>query len=168
MSPLHDERSFDWARRHATCPLHIIFQPMTRLLLHCGKCAMNRNDMNRARKYVRQTLLMFKIYYSHSLAWAGFRSVVVITCASHAQGPRFEPGRKQVLFLIFNKVFHILKQECWLVQNYKEKKQLYISLLVSVWRIICENFNPNQLLDEILEWKFINKRPKKNYGFGEA
>ena len=23
-----------------------------------------------------------------------FRSVVVITCASHAQGPRFEPGRK--------------------------------------------------------------------------
>ena len=25
-----------------------------------------------------------------------FRSVVVITCASHAQGPRFEPGRKHV------------------------------------------------------------------------
>ena len=25
----------------------------------------------------------------------GFRSVVVITCASHAQGRRFEPGRKQ-------------------------------------------------------------------------
>ena len=24
----------------------------------------------------------------------GFRSVAVITCASHAQGPRFEPGRK--------------------------------------------------------------------------
>ena len=28
-----------------------------------------------------------------------FRSVVVITCASHAQGRRFEPGRKQVIFL---------------------------------------------------------------------
>ena len=27
-----------------------------------------------------------------------FRSVVAITCALHAQGPRFEPGRKQVLF----------------------------------------------------------------------
>ena len=26
---------------------------------------------------------------------ASFRSVVVITCASHAQGRRFEPGRKQ-------------------------------------------------------------------------
>ena len=30
---------------------------------------------------------------------SGFRSVVVITCASHAQGRRFEPGRKHaVLF----------------------------------------------------------------------
>ena len=28
-----------------------------------------------------------------------FRSVVVITCASHAQGPRFDPGRKQLIFL---------------------------------------------------------------------
>ena len=28
-----------------------------------------------------------------------FRSVAVITCASHAQGPRFDPGRKQNLFL---------------------------------------------------------------------
>ena len=29
-----------------------------------------------------------------------FRSVVVITCASHAQGRRFEPGRKQLLFFV--------------------------------------------------------------------
>ena len=28
----------------------------------------------------------------------GFRSVVVITCASHAQGPRFEPGRQHRFF----------------------------------------------------------------------
>ena len=28
----------------------------------------------------------------------GFLSVVVITCASHAQGRRFEPGRKHKLF----------------------------------------------------------------------
>ena len=28
-----------------------------------------------------------------------FCSVVVITCASHAQGPRFEPEQKQFLFL---------------------------------------------------------------------
>ena len=29
-----------------------------------------------------------------------FRSVVVITCALHAQGPRFEPGRKHFLFAL--------------------------------------------------------------------
>ena len=29
----------------------------------------------------------------------GFLSVVVITCASHAQGRRFEPGRKQNFIL---------------------------------------------------------------------
>ena len=28
----------------------------------------------------------------------GFLSVVVITCASHAQGRRFDPGRKQTLY----------------------------------------------------------------------
>ena len=28
-----------------------------------------------------------------------FRSVVVITFASHAKGPQFEPGRKQTFFL---------------------------------------------------------------------
>ena len=30
-----------------------------------------------------------------------FRSVVVITFASHAKGPQFEPGRKQIIFLLF-------------------------------------------------------------------
>ena len=37
----------------------------------------------------------FWIYPSHS-----FLSVVVITCASHAQGRRFEPGRKQNYFFV--------------------------------------------------------------------
>ena len=37
-----------------------------------------------------------------------------------------------------------------LVQNYKEKGSIVHSLLVSVWRIICENFNPNgHILAEI-------------------
>ena len=35
---------------------------------------------------------------SHLVLHLSFRSVVVITCASHAQGPRFEPGRKQDYF----------------------------------------------------------------------
>ena len=29
-----------------------------------------------------------------------FRSVVVITSASHAEGPRFDPGREQLLLFI--------------------------------------------------------------------
>ena len=29
---------------------------------------------------------------------SGSCGVVVITCASHAQGPRFDPGRKQIFF----------------------------------------------------------------------
>ena len=35
----------------------------------------------------------------------GFRSVVVITCASHAQGPRFEPERNHP----FNRVCSAMK-----------------------------------------------------------
>ena len=38
-----------------------------------------------------------------------FRSVVVITCASHAQGPRFDPGRKHFFFYDFNlKIFSLI------------------------------------------------------------
>ena len=31
-----------------------------------------------------------------------FRGVAVITCASHAQGPRFDPGQKHSFFFSFN------------------------------------------------------------------
>ena len=33
-----------------------------------------------------------------------FRSVVVITSASHAEGPRFDPGREQILAAVPNVV----------------------------------------------------------------
>ena len=35
----------------------------------------------------------------------GFLSVVVITCASHAQGHQFEPGRKHNLFFKHTALF---------------------------------------------------------------
>ena len=35
----------------------------------------------------------------HVLHQASFCSVVVITCASHAQGPQFEPGRKHTKYV---------------------------------------------------------------------
>ena len=40
----------------------------------------------------------------------------------------------------------VLGESVGLCKTTKRKDQLYISLLVSVWRIICENFNPNRLI----------------------
>ena len=40
----------------------------------------------------------------------------------------------------------VLGKSVGLFKTTKRKNQLYISLLVSVWRIICENFNPNGLI----------------------
>ena len=49
----------------------------------------------------------------------------------------------QLLFYCWLKV---LGKSVDLCKTTKRKNQLYISLLVSVWRIICENFNPNGLI----------------------
>ena len=63
----------------------------------------------------------------------------------------------------------VLGKSVGLCKTSKREDQLYISLLVSVWRIICENFNPNGLiLAEIFMNENINKENKKNSGFGEA
>ena len=41
-----------------------------------------------------------------------FLSVVVITCASHAQGRRFEPGRKQSLcFTLFTFLYEKMENQ---------------------------------------------------------
>ena len=40
----------------------------------------------------------------------------------------------------------VLGKSVGLCKTTKRNDQLYISLLVSVWRIICENFNPNGLI----------------------
>ena len=40
----------------------------------------------------------------------------------------------------------VLGKSVGLCKTTKRKDQLYISLLVSVWRIISENFNPNGLI----------------------
>ena len=37
----------------------------------------------------------------------------------------------------------VLGKSVGLCKTTRRKDQLYISLLVSVWRIICENSNPN-------------------------
>ena len=40
----------------------------------------------------------------------------------------------------------VLGKSVGLCKTAKRMDQLYISLLVSIWRIICENFNPNGLI----------------------
>ena len=40
----------------------------------------------------------------------------------------------------------VLGKSVGLCKTSKRKDLLYISLPVSVWRIICENFNPNGLI----------------------
>ena len=43
-------------------------------------------------------------------------------------------------------ILKVLGKSVGLCKISKRKDQLYISLLVSVWRIICENLNPNELI----------------------
>ena len=65
------------------------------------------------------------------------------------------------LFLASLQSLKVLGESVGFCKTTKRKDQLYISLLVSVWRIICENFNPNGLiLAEIwmkIETKKINR-----------
>ena len=56
----------------------------------------------------------------------GFRSVVVITFASHAKGPRFETGRKHDLFENKANLIHIVM----LLPSYYNI--FYMSILVSI------------------------------------
>ena len=44
------------------------------------------------------------------------------------------------------KLLKVLGKIVGLCKSIKRKYQLYISLVVSVWRIISENFNPNGLI----------------------
>ena len=58
----------------------------------------NFTDMNKPGLY-RQPIQLCKGWRT---TWIScFRSVVVITFASHAKGPRFETGRKQAFSLFF-------------------------------------------------------------------
>ncbi len=72
--------------------------------------------------------LFFRIASRH----LSFRSVVVITCASHAQGRRFEPGRKQ-RFPVFS--FHISGPTMRYSAGPRNVFQTSQALLSSVWRL---------------------------------
>ena len=62
----------------------------------------------------------------------------------------------------------VLGKSVGLCKTTKRKDQLYISLLVSVWRIIMWKSQPKRTH---ISWDMnenINKENKKNSGFGEA
>ena len=64
------------------------------------------------------------LYYDElNVLHLNFRSVVVITFASHAKGPRFEPGRKQSAFFFYMFESHTYYlTEC--IFDHKENKCL--------------------------------------------
>ena len=51
-----------------------------------------------------------------------------------------------IRWIKIKQMLKVLGKSVGLCKSTKRKDQLYISLLVSVWRIICENFNPNGLI----------------------
>ena len=52
-------------------------------------------------------------FTEHQSCLCGFLSVAVITCASHAQGRRFEPGRKHQYFPKFCNICQIYVSYTW-------------------------------------------------------
>ena len=72
-----------------------------------------------------------------------FRSVVAITCALHAQGPRFEPGRKQVLFssvtnLVVYQKFSLARKVCRNLNNFSLLFSTGQEVNASKKHLICE------------------------------
>ena len=53
---------------------------------------------------------------------------------------------QHIPFNLLNALINIVEASVGLCKTTKRKDQLYINLLVSVWRIICENFNPKGLI----------------------
>ena len=68
--------------------------------------------------------------------------------AAHLKGPHGPPvGRGHWLRSIaLHVALKVLGKSVGLCKTSKKNYQLYISLIVSVWRIVCENFNPNGLI----------------------
>ena len=56
------------------------------------------------------------------------------------------PENRSIFERTVNRALKVLGKSVGLCKTTKRKDQLYISLLVSVWRSICKNFNPNGLI----------------------
>ena len=79
----------------------------------------------------------------------------------------YSTNSNDLIIILFRRL-KVLGKSVGLCKTTKRKDQLYISLFVSVWRIICEKFQPKRTH---ISWDMnenINKENKKNSGFGEA
>ena len=65
--------------------------------------------------------------------------------ALHLGYSRWKSGTR-LRFMGFILSLKVLGKCVGLCKTAKRMDQLYIRLLVSIWRIICENFNPNGLI----------------------
>ena len=84
------------------------------------------------------------------------------------KGDIFSPFFSDAVCIMSTYPLEVLGKSVGLCKTAKRKDQLYISLLVAVWKIICENFNPNGLILARILNENINKENQKNSGFGEA
>ena len=92
---------------------------------------------------IKKTTSSRSAHHLHFLFITGFRSVVVITSALHAEGRRFEPGRKQMIFSLWpynllpkcNKFFE--KLEVCKEQKQNEEKKFLMHSTERRFRSVC-------------------------------
>ena len=126
MSPSHDYGMLDlssltWIRGFQAVSSTPSWRPVSvekpPVLFHAKVLAACHSGLDHLRlKCVPEVRAFFFILETITLErqlgdkQASFHSVVVITCASHAQGRRFEPGRKQI-FLFQSAIVLIARWE---------------------------------------------------------
>ena len=94
------------------------------------------------------------VFFQINSLHLSFRSVVVITCASHAQGRRFEPGRKHW----FPFSFHISRPAMRYSAGPRNVFQTWYALFSSVWRLFLSfHFRPLER-PRVLAWFLHCKR----------
>ena len=87
------------------------------------------------------------------------RSVVVITCASHAQGPQFDPGRRHIFFFCLCIYFMKLFTVKFLLPFYCRKGE-------AVFR--SDNMSTISVLKEVLSKETTQRKTQVKFSHGKA
>ena len=89
------------------------------------------------------------------LSSCGLHSVVVITCASHAQGPQFDPGRRQLFFFLLPTYMHALQ----LINEFFRFRRGE-----AVFR--SDNISTISVLKEVISKLAAQRRTQVNFSYG--